>query len=117
MFQSCSFTDAALSDTKFIQDRNSWLTALNTRVLACGVAVVTQNPARSPIEQNDIDNHARKRSKLTTWTAQNGCALIDTYKAFIDDGDLTALTQNDGVSPSTTGSQLWANTVTNAFDL
>lgn len=51
------------------------------------------------------------------WGARNGRTVIDTYKAFQDSpGGVAPLLETDGVHPNATGSQLWADAVTSAFE-
>ena len=129
IFISCGHNDNNLIDGAFIASRDTWLTKLDTRCPGNQSVWLTQNPKFAPSDSATIDSvvkHARRMQLLRTWAARKGVALIDTYKAFLDDGRaLSAIVQSDGVHPTqgadsggvTTGSGVWRNTIIAAWDL
>ena len=116
-FQSCSHNDSENIGHLYLASRKTWLDLTDARAAGSQVVLVTQNPEVAPISAHSIACHARRRNLLMAWGARNGLAVIDTYKAFQDSaGGVAALLETDGIHPNATGSQVWADTVTAAFD-
>lgn len=125
VFISCGHNDNNLIEGAFIANRDGWQSKIDARCPGNQTVWLTQNPKFAPSDSATIDSvqkHGRRMQLLRAWTARKGVALIDTYKAFLDDGrPLTDLVQSDGVHPtqgsSGTGSALWRDTITAAWDL
>lgn len=128
VFISCGHNDNNLVDAAFIADRDAWQTKIDARSPGNQTVWLTQNPKFAPSDSATIDSvhkHARRRQLLMAWAARKGVALIDTYRAFQEDGrPITDLVQSDGVHPVQgedvagipTGSGIWRNAVIAAWD-
>ena len=89
----------------------TWLGAIAARLVGVPAVILTQNP------ENGADNattHAQRRLDLLAFGHATGRDVIDTYAAFLAAGDWTALLA-DTIHPNATGSQVWADTVTDTF--
>ena len=85
--------------------------AIAARLVGVPAVILTQNP------ENGADNattRAQRRLDLLAFGHAIGRDVIDTYAAFLAAGDWTALLA-DTVHPNATGSQVWADTVTDTF--
>lgn len=72
------------------------------------ILLVAQNPATGNTFQQERAEVYREIA------ARRGYGFVDVGRAFADTGDAAGLTV-DGVHPTTTGHQLWADTVAGAF--
>jgi lysophospholipase L1-like esterase len=86
---------------------NSLYTKLITKYPNVSVVLVTQNPQISPRTEQQIYDHWLTQKTIVDVFSKNNLALVDTYRAFIETGDIPSYMNVDGVHPATaTGSVL-----------
>lgn len=110
---SSGHNEAYYTNGAWLTTLNAWqaiVTALVPNVPSC---YLTQNPAKSPVVQNEIDVRARRGNALMTWArSQVGVYAIDTYLAFTD---ATNQVSSDGTHPNAAGEAVWRDYVYSAL--
>ncbi len=74
------------------------------------VIMCAQPPKRvaSSVIAADVTAQAARSQAVAVFAAQEGCALIDAYSAFVNAGvALSTLVSTDGIHPTTAGYDLW----------
>ena len=83
---------------------------VGARIPFAGFIMLTQNPSTDG-STDDIMKLARRRITFG-WARRNSIDVIDTYKAFIDDGrDLATVLIGDGTHPTSAGYIVWKDKV------
>lgn len=79
--------------------------------------IISQNPQTESATPGapSIGEQEARREVYRNIAAHRGFGFIDVCQAFLDTGDPAAITV-DGTHPNTTGYQLWADTVMQAFN-
>jgi hypothetical protein len=114
VFFSDSHNEANTVGQAWINLLSSWVTNVLTRHPMAAPVLLTQNPRYSPAAY--IAEHARRRRQTMGWAKQRGYSVVDTYRAFLDNGGGAALINADGIHPTQTaltgGQTVWKNAIT-----
>lgn len=116
-FLSLSHNELAQSGPTFASRYAATLAAMTARMPGVPLIGLTQNPQKSPRAAGFIEAQAIRRMDILSATSAAGATVIDTYQAFVDAGISTTVSNSDGVHPTTTGSQVWRDTVAAAVSL